>query len=243
MDGTKKMKLKPDSVPTIFSYTKSAKRRISSIQRQETSAKKICLEQAFEASQTKEVETASNMVDKAIECNFTQTRPPKTKTIKTRSIRTQYNRLDIVENIVKPVSSNNPVKIKIPIPKKTKRVSIGINTELTFHCDDNIRIVKAPKGKSEHFDISESGGNTDESNESPDEEPDEPDNIKNDPDFEPEKIEEQEDLPKDTKLIVFWTCLLPLLQVCMICRQLAFVKKNVFQRNPSHCRLSLSKRT
>ena len=49
-----------------------------------------------------------------------------------------------------------------------------------------------------------------------------------DPNFEPSDGEEcinDSDLPKDTKLIVFWSCFLPLLQSCMICHALTSIKR------------------
>ena len=43
MRGEQKMKLKKDAVPTIFTHSKPLKRRLSSIQRENDSAKKQVL--------------------------------------------------------------------------------------------------------------------------------------------------------------------------------------------------------
>ena len=222
MDGIIRMKLKPDSVPTIFSFAKPSKRRVSSIQREKNVAKKICLEQALqECEASKKVPqqaTNTNTVNKAVECN------PKQLLPKTKSVRTQYKPTDILDNVLKPAASSNPVMIKMNIPKKAKGVNVGVNTELSFPCNDDIDIRPRQKQSEQN-----KNGENAFTYESTDEEFEEPDNIQKDPDFEPEVIEEQKELPKDTKLIVFWTCLLPLLQCCMICRQLTFIKGTFFK--------------
>ena len=141
MDGVIRMKLKPDSVPTIFSFAKPSKRRVSSIQREKNVAKKICLEQALQECETsKEVPqqaTSTNMVNKAVECN------PKQLLPKTKSVRTQYKPTDILDNVLKPAASSNPVLIKMNIPKKAKGINVGVNTELSFPCNDDFEGVSS----------------------------------------------------------------------------------------------------
>lgn len=215
--GKKLLKLKEGSIPTIFIYAKSVKRRISSINRQEKSVKRACLEEVLEESQEHESECCEKkpvMVDKEID-----------NCVKTKSVRTQYKKTDILEE---DTSIGRPVLVKIKAcHKKSRGVEVGINTELSFPCDKIIHITEEPVS----FDLKENniGHNSLDQDLSEDE-----GEEKNDPDFIPEKIEEEvgfdKNLPSnDAKFVVFWTSLLQLLHCCMICRQVAFIRKTVLK--------------
>ena len=154
---------------------------------------------------------------KEIQANFVQTLP------KTKSIRTQYKITDFKPEFGDTVELKESLLVKIPLPKKMK--TIGINTDLSFDSNDDINITKIPltcneeiQPQSDHdSDIYDSG--------------DEDSEIR-DPNFEPDVEAESQQakaLPEHTKLVVFWSCILPLLQNCMLCRQTAFIKKTFFK--------------
>ena len=239
MQGVKKTKLKDGSVPTIFSYTKPIKRRLSSIQRQENSAKRVCLDDAFEQCPTKELqnvvmETGKRTADKCVDATIR---------VRTKERASQFRITDLIDSSGIPSTSTAPkeqiVLVKLPAPKKkemasveTSTESVETNTELSFHPNDEISFVKVLGKDTTEKPVSEDLTDEDLTNELLDV-PDEIDDRQKDPDYVPEPPEETEetvdDLPKDTKLVVFWTCLLPLLQYCTICQQLAVIKRKVFK--------------
>ena len=212
------MKLKPGAVPTIFTFSKPVKRRLSSVQREQESAKQICLDEALIEKPQKNQPLKH---DKEIQANFVQTLP------KTKSIRTQYKITDFKPEFGDTVELKESLLVKIPLPKKMK--TIGINTDLSFDSNDDINITKIPltcneeiQPQSDHdSDIYDSGDEDSEVN-----------SEIRDPNFEPDVEAESQQakaLPEHTKLVVFWSCILPLLQNCMLCRQTAFIKKTFFK--------------
>ena len=208
------MKLKPGAVPTIFSFSKPAKRRLSSVQREQENAKRICLEEAL-IERPQENQPLKH--DKEIQANFVQ---PLSKT---KSVRTQYRITDFKPDAVELKES---LLVKIPPCKKMK--TIGINTDISLDINDDINIKKLsltcneetqpqPDYDSDGFDsIDDSDVNSE---------------IR-DPNLEPDVEAESQQakaLPEHTTLVVFWSCILPLLQNCMLCHQIAYIKKTFFK--------------
>ena len=147
--------------------------------------------------------------------------------VRTKSIQTQYRITDFIQDTRNTIEPEERVLIKIPPPKKTK--DIGINTEISFLCEDKIHFTKA---HSEEYQIDQ---NEEYIENIKDQKNIDDDSLENhddekDPNFEPDIcIEQSNNVPKDTKLVIFWSCLLPLLQCCMVCHQVAFIQRTVFK--------------
>ena len=148
MGGKSKHFLKEEAVPTIFSFAPepARKHRESSISHAEKRAKKLCIEEAISSHEAcsshvykedmQELELTSEKcigtepvitVDKAVGKHTT-----------TKSVRTQYNPLYVLNTLETTETWKNDLKVKWPTLKRREKV---VNTDFIFHPNTKIQFV------------------------------------------------------------------------------------------------------
>ena len=160
------------------------------------------------------------MVDKSID-----------HSTRTRSIRTQYKICDLLPEIQDSINNKHqPLLVKFSKKEKRKTADACVNTEVSFKPSDSVIMYI----KETDDNIADSDTDKDMEDAS----------VKEDLDstFEPEtensEVEENQfeefddhDIKPDSspvydsKLIVFWSCLLPLLNICRICHSAASITR------------------
>ena len=214
------MKLKEDAVPTKFIHNQPPKRRLSSIQRENSSIKKQILEDAFSESPSHSNEQENDLsLQSKSEYNDVAV---GTNPIKTKSIRTQYKashfggESNLKQNVV--------VKLPITLSRKTivSTKDFSGNTDLSFDPRADVKMSVSEPPISSSQDREEGFVEIE-------------DDWK-DPDYNPifDSSESEDDLiPSNSNscpginavFLVFWSCLLPLLQRCSECSAVASVTK------------------
>ena len=213
--------LKGDAVPTIFNHANdTSRKRISSIERQAKKAKRDIVNEAvkrFEESSHIEVGCTTNDLITTVDfgAQVNGPKPPKTA-----SIRTQYREKHFQTEEEKTESENvDKNSFIVKLPKKEKLKNIAVNTEISFSPTENITrkdfIVENPLEQIEENEL-------DTTSEAEDNLRDE-DYVKSSSEDENESSDDDCDqsgdkIPSpDTKLIVYWSCLATLLQICHVC--------------------------
>ena len=210
--GTKpRHELEEDAVPTLFQHSENASKRNFSLER---SSKKVKLDVVQEALNNYDETLQSS--NKEIGCStddlITVKEAAIQNSVKTRSIRTQYHIDDFCDVVVPEV--NKPLMVKFKPTKKYRDAST--NTETLSKLPELKEVVSSDE---EDFSLDENSDSdlsfqpeSDSSIDSEDEE------------LSYKEIPEV-DLEKGTKLIVFWSCLMTLLNVCQICCQPAKISR------------------
>ena len=221
MGGVPRNILKEDAIPTLFCFTAEKKKRPSSEARSEKNSKRQFLEQTFAEYETvvEQIEqTESNkpvMIDKSIGMS-----------IKSVSRGTQYRQQSSsIPSTLPAKKATEPTKIKF-IVKKTKEK--GQNTDISFPPYCNVSFTTSNLHEKDTDEESESSSDSEEplDNESldPTFQPQEDDYSNTDTDTDDESAACIETPKHDSKLIVYWSCLLQLLS-CLICHNKAAITK------------------
>ena len=227
MGGKSKRFLKEEAVPTIISFAPepARKRRESSISRAEKRAKKLCIEEAIFGHETcsshvykediQELEFTSEKcigtepviaVDKAVGRHTT-----------TKSVRTQYNPLHVLNTLETTETCKNDLKVKWPTLKRTEK---AVNTDLTFHPNTKIQFVSPEDSAiaSDEFSDTESDATVDnESDQSYNPEETSESDYSSDTSQQSDESLENTFL-KEPKYLVFWSSLLLLFRYCFTCK-------------------------
>ena len=219
--GTKpRNELKDDTVPTLFQHSQcSSRKRISSIER---ASKRTKVQAVEETLQDYDNEAANSK--REVGCSTIDLKSVKEvgvqNSAKTKSVRTQYREKDYLEcedEILTNVERKERLAVKIKKVKKCR--DVAVNTDLTFKPHEEIKHSNYPN----HEPIRD----TDEEEHTTEVEDSDDDSYHALSDSLDESDEGMQsvDLKLQTKLIVFWSCLVPLLKVCQFCYQPAKICK------------------
>ena len=131
---------------------------------------------------------------------------------KTKSIRTQYNTKHFTEE-----SHTPPSKTVVKIPTRNKYKDAAVNTELSFKVEDDVVMTIRELPSTEYEEVFT--------------ETEEVENEMSDTSsYVPEESDEEDigtypDNMKDNGFIVYWSCLLPLLQFCLKCHSSSIINQ------------------
>ena len=228
MGGKSKRFFKEEAVPTIFSFAPEPerKRRKSSISRAEKRAKKLCTEETISSPEAcsshvykediQELELTSEKcigtepvitVDRAVG-----------KHTNTKSVRTQYNLLYVLNTLETTETCKNDLKVKWPTLKRREK---AVNTDLTFHPNAKVQFVSPEDSAiaSDEFSNTESDATVDnESDQSYNPEETSESDYSSDTSKQSDESLENTFL-KEPKYLVFWSSLLLLFRYCFTCKE------------------------
>ena len=228
MGGKSKRFLKEEAVLTIFSFVPEPARKLreSSISRAEKRAKKLCIEEAISSHEAcsshvykediQELELTSEKcigtepvitVDKAVG-----------KHAATKSVRTQYNPLYVLNTLETTETCKNDLKVKGPTLKRREK---AVKSDLTFPPNTKIQFVSTEDSAiaSDEFSDTESDAAVDtESDQSYNPEETSESDYSSDTGQQSDGSLENTFL-KEPKYLVFWSNFLLLFRYCFSCKE------------------------
>lgn len=230
MSTKPRKQLVEQAVPTRFSHIKLPQKRASEARLEERNNQEKKRKMVDEALYDLEITISNSKKD--IGCDTQDLATFVEKEVQavptTRSLRTQCNSIANLQNENK---KKEHIFIKINPPKSKKLKHIAVNTEYSFKpLEDVVMTVKQNHDRDVLFNCEgeEKQILDEEENSSLNEED-------SDSDFIPSETSDSEDSDsevidvKKTNFIVFWSCILPLLQVCQLCTLPAKIKRVAFK--------------
>ena len=188
---------------------------------------------------TEESEGTTFFVDKAVNSVPTTTNKAIDCTPKTKSVRTQTK-------ILADEEKNPPLIVKIPTKRKPNTRSIEVNTILSFKPLDNVKMTTETENQME-VDDEECEDDLNSTFFEDSDDTFEPETSQSeDTQCEYEEISDKTNAhvkspSGDSKFIVFWSCLVPLLTVCSTCHAKAFIRDVVYKGTMLIVRIACSK--
>ena len=218
--------LQDDAVPTIFNHKTLPKKRRGSLDRDSRNAKKTIVEAALEDHQeeidSKIKEASTDTSDLVPKRDIGLNNVPKVN-----SVRTQWREANITESLFVPSRQPDKIKFSKSVKPKTKYKEVGLNTDLSFSPNAHI--------------IMSSQSTTMENNQEDRETEEEIYENKSDCSYHPSDLSQEssdEEVlvqpsnfkpSEQSKFLIFWSCLLTLLNTCRVCLKPATIER-VFRK-------------